>query len=84
MNSKHKKTLAAIYANPTSSGIAFADVQKLLLALGAVLFEREGSRVKFVLRGMDWHAHRPHPGKECKKYQIEGVRELLEKLEIKP
>lgn len=36
---------------------------------------------KFSLNGQEWHAHRPHLGKEAKKYQIEGVREFLERLE---
>lgn len=35
-------------------------------------------------RGVEWHAHRPHPGKEAKKYQVEQVREFLATLEIKP
>jgi len=29
------------------------------------------------LQGTAWHAHRPHPGKEAKKYQVEEARELL-------
>jgi hypothetical protein len=33
---------------------------------------------------MEWHAHRPHPGKDAKKYQVEQLREMLSKLEIKP
>ena len=53
-----------------------------MLELGAELTEREGSRVKFTLHGAEWHAHRPHPGKEAKKYQVEQVRELLTRLEI--
>jgi len=40
--------------------------------------------MKFMLRGEEWHAHRPHPGKEAKKYQVEQVRELLNRLEIHP
>jgi hypothetical protein len=46
--------------------------------------ECEGSRMKFMLHGEEWHAHRPHPGKEAKKYQVEQVRELLNRLEIHP
>jgi hypothetical protein len=84
MKAKHTKTLHAIFAKPTRASIVFADIEALLLTLDAELIEREGSRVKFVLRGAEWHVHRPHPGKEAKKYQIEQVRELLTQLEITP
>lgn len=84
MKLKHRKTLAAIYAKPTSGTVCFADIEALLAGLGATIAESEGSRVKFSLRDAEWHAHRPHPGKEAKKYQVESVREFLDRLEIKP
>jgi len=56
----------------------------LLKALGAKVVQRAGSRVKVELRGEQWRAHRPHPGKEAKRYQVEEVRELLERLGIHP
>ena len=84
MKSRHAKLLRAVFTKPTLATIAFADIESLLLGLGAKLHEREGSRVKFTLGAEEWHAHRPHPGKEAKKYQVEGAREFLERLEIKP
>jgi len=84
MKAKHTKALHSIFALPTKVSIAFAEIEALLIALGAERTEREGSRVKFRLRDIEWHAHRPHPGKEAKKYQVEQVREMLTKLEIKP
>ena len=44
----------------------------------------EGSRVKFELQVEQWHCHRPHPGKEAKRYQVEEARELLERVGIEP
>ncbi len=82
MNSKQRKTLAAIMETPTRAGIAFADIEALLRALGASIDERQGSRVRIELRGEIWRAHRPHPGKEAKKYQVEEARELLNRLRI--
>jgi hypothetical protein len=82
MKAKHSKTLQAILARPTKASIVFAEIESLLLALGAELTEREGSRVKFTLHGAEWHVHRPHPGKEAKKYQVEQLREFLSRLEI--
>ncbi|MDD5035408.1 MAG: type II toxin-antitoxin system HicA family toxin [Methylococcaceae bacterium] len=84
MKAKHAKILNAIFATPTRASIVFSEIEALLIALGAELIEREGSRVKLILRGAEWHAHRPHPGKEAKKYQVEQVREFLTKLEIMP
>ena len=84
MNAKHTKTLQSIFAKPTRVSIRFSDIELLLLALGAELVEREGSRVKFILSATEWHAHRPHPGKEAKKYQVEQVRELLTKVGMTP
>ena len=68
MKAKHAKTLRSLFAKPTLASIAFSDIESLLLSMGAQLHEREGSRVKFQLGSEEWHAHRPHPGKEAKKY----------------
>jgi hypothetical protein len=84
VKTKHRKTLAAVFVKPTLAGIVFADVESLLLALGGELDEGAGSRIAITLRGVRIHFHRPHPGKEAKRYQIEDLREFLERLEIKP
>ena len=80
MNSKYRKTLRAIFAKPTSPSIVFSNIESLIIALGGEVSEREGSRVKITLRGEQWRCHRPHPGKEAKHYQVEEVRELLERV----
>jgi hypothetical protein len=79
MNTKHRKTLRAIFAKPTSPSIVFSDIEVLIVALGGEVIEREGSRVKILLRDEQWRCHRPHPGKEAKRYQVEEARELLER-----
>ena len=84
MNAKNRKTLRAIFAKPTSPSIVFSDIEALIVALGGEVIEREGSRVKILLRGEQWRCHRPHPGKEAKRYQVEEARELLERTGITP
>lgn len=84
MNTKHRKTLQAIFAKPTSPSIVFSDIEALLVALGGQVMEREGSRVKITLKGEQWRCHRPHPGKEAKRYQVEEIRELLERIGVHP
>ena len=52
--------------------------------MGGEVFERVGSRVKITLKGEIWRCHRPHPGKEARKYQVEEAREFLERVEVIP
>lgn len=84
MKAKHRKTLQAIFARPTLPSIVFSDIESLVVVLGGLVTEREGSRVKITLQGEQWHCHRPHPGKEAKRYQVEEARELLERIGGKP
>lgn len=53
-------------------------------ALGGKVSARGGSRVTIELQGEHWRCHRPHPGKEAKRYQVEEARELLERVGVKP
>ena len=84
LNAKHRKTLASIFGRPTSASIVFADIEALIKALGGSVSEREGSRVRIELNGKHWRCHRPHPGKEAKRYQVEEARELLERAGVQP
>jgi len=84
MNTKQRKTLVAIFARPTSASIVFSDIEALVIALGGSVSEREGSRVRIELNGEHWRCHRPHPGKEAKRYQVEEARELLERAGVQP
>lgn len=84
VNAKHRKTLAAVFAKPTSPSIVFGDIEALVKALGGTVVEREGSRVRIDLAGHQWRCHRPHPGKEAKRYQVEEARELFERAGVKP
>jgi hypothetical protein len=84
MKSKHRKTLQAVFTKPTLAGIVFADLEALLISVGGVVREGEGSRVVFELNGKRLYPHRPHPGKEAKRYQVEELRELLTSQGITP
>ncbi|BCQ26208.1 type II toxin-antitoxin system HicA family toxin [Caballeronia sp. NK8] len=84
MKAKHVRVLAAIFTTPTLGGIVFSDIEALVKALGGEVFEREGSRVKISLHGHEWRCHRPHPGKEAKRYQVEEAREFFERAGVSP
>jgi hypothetical protein len=56
----------------------------LVIALGGEVKEGDGSRVALRLGAAVKHAHRPHPGKEAKKYQIEEIRDWFTAQGIEP
>ena len=84
MRARHRRTLAAVFQRPTQAGIAFADIEALIVAVGGSIREGDGSRVVFEINATRLFLHRPHPGKEAKKYQVEEVREWLSAQEILP
>jgi hypothetical protein len=61
---KHEKTLRALFTDPVRSNIHWADIEALMMALGAGRDEGGGSRIRFVLNGIRATFHRPHPQKE--------------------
>lgn len=84
VKSKHRKVLAALFTRPTPAGIAFADIEALLQAIGCEVEEGAGSRIAFIRGNARLYLHRPHPGKEAKRYQVEQVRDFLQEQGIEP
>jgi len=84
MKAKHRRILDVIFSVPTRGGIVFSDIEALIVSLGGEVKEWEGSRIVFEIRAGRKYMHRPHPGKEAKKYQIEELREWFIKLEVNP
>jgi hypothetical protein len=84
MNSKQRKTLIAIFADPVPANIRWDDIESLLIAIGCQMIEGSGSRVRFSYRGVIGTFHRPHPEKEAKRYQVRDAREYLAKIGVTP
>jgi hypothetical protein len=84
LNARHRRTLAAIFAEPVSGAIAWKDIEALLLATGCQTIEGSGSRVRFVREGEVETFHRPHPRKEAKRYQVRAARAFLERIGVRP
>lgn len=84
MNSKHRRTLRAVFENPVPGTIDWIDIESLLVAAGAVRIEGRGSRVRFQKDGVVATFHRPHPAKEAKRYQVRDAREFLEQIGVTP
>lgn len=84
MQRKHSKTLELIFKQPTSGNIKFKDIENLLIALGADVTERAGSRIAVVLQGQVKVFHRPHPSPDTDKGAVVNIRKWLDSLDITP
>ena len=84
MNSKHRKILQAVFADPVSGTISWTDIESLLIAAGAEVIEGRGSRVRFAKGVQMATFHRPHPAKEAKRYQVRDARDFLERIGVIP
>ena len=84
MDSKHQKTLEAIFEKPERANIPWRDVEALLIALGAEISDGNGSRRRVALKGVRAVFHRPHPQKETDKGAVKSVRSFLEAAGVKP
>jgi hypothetical protein len=84
MQTKHRKTLEAIFAQPVLANIAWSDIEGLFNALGADVSQGSGSRVRVALNDVRAVFHRPHPQKETDKGAVRSVRRFLEEAGIRP
>ena len=86
---KQEDAFARIFSKPTLASITYSEAISLLRHLGAEVDEaRSGSRVAVSITNKNvadrdlvpkrtMNLHKPHPGKELKKYQIEVIRDFL-------
>jgi HicA toxin of bacterial toxin-antitoxin, len=84
VNSKHRRTLEAVWADPVNGNVEWARIEALLIALGCRVVEGQGSSVTIEWQGRRATFHRPHPGKEALRYRVKAAREFLEYMRIKP
>jgi len=84
MNSKNRKTLEAVFADPVRTDIKWADIEALFAARGGVLEEARGSRVCVELNGRTAHFHRPHPRPDTDKGAVKSVRRFLKNAGVTP
>jgi hypothetical protein len=84
MRTRHRKTLAAVFADPVRSNIPWADVEALFVAAGGELSEGRGSRVRVALNGVRAVFHRPHPERETDRGAVVSVRRFLAAAGVTP
>ena len=84
MNSKHRKTVEAIFGNPVNGKIEWSRIEVLLVAVGCTVIEGSGSSVTFEKNGKRVYFHRPHPQKEALRYRVKDAIYFLESIGVKP
>lgn len=84
MNSRHRKTLEAIFADPVNGNLEWSLIESLLVAVGCTVIEGSGSSVGFEKDGVRVRFHRPHPRKDALKYRVKDAREFLRQVGVTP
>lgn len=84
MNSRQRKTLEAIFAEPVNGNLEWTRIEALLLAIGCRIIEGSGASVTFEKNGIRVHFHRPHPQQEALRYRVRDARAFLQKVGVMP
>ena len=84
MNNTHRKTLAAIFADPVNGAIEWRRIEALLVAVGCEVLEGTGSSVTFEKDGLRVRFHHPHPAKEALRYRVRDARAFLSAIGVEP
>ena len=84
MKRKHLKTLELIFSRPVSANVRWSEVEALLLELGALIEEREGSRALIRLFGERRVFDRPHPSPMTDIGAVASLRDWLNDNGVKP
>jgi hypothetical protein len=82
MNSRQRKTLEALLADPINGALEWGRVESLFVALECRVIEGPGSSVTFEKDGRRATFHRPHPGRESLRYRVKAAREFLERIGV--
>lgn len=75
---------AAIFSDLVSGTLEWAEIENLLVSVGGVVIEGNGSRVRFSIGAEAEAFHLPHPAKEAKRYQVRAARDFLKRVGIFP
>jgi hypothetical protein len=84
VNSRQRKTLEALRADPVNGALEWGRIESLFVALGCRVIEGPGSSVTFEKDGRRATFHRPHPGREALRYRVRAAREWLDKIGAVP
>ena len=83
MNSRHRRTLDKLFAEPMPHTMRWSDVASLLGAVG-MLTSGAGSRVHALVNGRPATFHMPHPSNEIRTKTIKDIRDFLADAGVRP
>jgi hypothetical protein len=81
---KHLKTLRAVFHNPILKNIKWDSMESLFEALGGIVQEGRGPRVRVLLNERIIVLHRPHPEKEINIFMVRSIRRFFIEADIDP
>ena len=84
MNSKQRKTLEAIFADPINGQLEWKLIESLIVAVGCRVIEGSGSSVTFEKDGMRAYFHRPNPERAALRYRVRDARDFLRLIGVTP
>jgi hypothetical protein len=85
MTNTHRKTLTKLFQDPIPANLSWWEIENLFLALGAIVKEGRGSRIRVKFPDVPPAVfHRPHPRNEVDKGAVKSVRRLLIDANIVP
>ena len=81
--SKKDKLLKKFLHVPIKKDLTFSELETLLITLGYVKLEGNGSAVKFFNKEKDSliNLHKPHPNDELKVYLVKQIQEKLQEIQ---
>jgi hypothetical protein len=79
MNTKQRRTLEAISRKLVPASLPWDDIERLFVALGVEIEQREGSRPVVALNEASAVFHVPHPKRIAAQGRITEVRKFLER-----
>lgn len=84
MNNKQRKTLAELFEEPARVDVRWPEVRSLLEALGGIVTEGNGSRVRLRLGSVRMVIHSPHPGQILGRTAVRRLRVFLRAAGVEP
>ena len=84
MNSKQRKTLEAIFADPVNGNLERKLIESLIVAVGCRVIEGSGSSVTFEKDDKRAYFHRPHPERAALRYRVRDARDFLRLIGVTP
>ena len=84
VNSRHRRTLEALFAEPVNGNLEWSRIEALFRALGCNVIEGSGSSVTVEKAGAKAHFHRPHPAKSALRYRVKDARAFPRRIGAAP